>query len=147
MLFFCRYTSSQVYRLRQGFQAQTSPDGTSSTSFRWEAVPMSQMSEALLSLRILQSAHQPPFLLLQALPRLTCLSVVPNRLTSLYAQTIPHQPYKFVVVVLYMKPCLVIFFNEKVKKKRALIFFLSFFHKKFTCTMSDRSSIVRLAFF
>ena len=88
-MFFCRYTSSQVYRLRQGFQAQTSPDGTSSTSFRWEAVPMSQMSEALLSFRILQSAHQPPFLLLQALPRLTCTSALRNRRNWLRSNYVP----------------------------------------------------------
>ncbi len=66
--FLCsRPKASQVHRLRQGVQAQAPPYGAQAAALRGEALPVPKVPEAVLPLRLLQPAHQPQVLLLQAL--------------------------------------------------------------------------------
>lgn len=53
--------------LRQGFQTQTPPDRTQATSQRRKTLSVSQVSQEVFSLRLLQPAHQSPILVLQTL--------------------------------------------------------------------------------
>lgn len=54
-----RSTSTQVRRMHEGIQAQTPPDRTQAPAFRGKALPMQEVSQALLSLRILQVSSRP----------------------------------------------------------------------------------------
>lgn len=61
-------------RVQQGVQAQAPPDGAQAAAQWREAVPMYQVPQTLLALGFVQSAHEPPLLVLQAVPRLSRLS-------------------------------------------------------------------------
>lgn len=50
----------------KGVQAQASSDRTQATTQRRETLPVLQVPQALLSLRLLQPAHESSLLLLQA---------------------------------------------------------------------------------
>ena len=63
-----RPASAQVPRLRQGVQAQASLDRAQATPLRREALPVPEMSQAILALGLVLTAHQPQVLLLQAVP-------------------------------------------------------------------------------
>ena len=53
--------------MRQGFQAQAPLDGAQETAQWGETLPVPQVSQTVLPRRLLQPAHQPQVLLLQAL--------------------------------------------------------------------------------
>ena len=59
LLSYCRLASSQVQPVRQGFQTQTPSDRAPAPPLRREAIPVSQVSQAILPQRLLQSAHKP----------------------------------------------------------------------------------------
>lgn len=63
--FICRKTTPRVQRLQEGFQTQTPPDRTLEAALRWETLPVRQVREAFLSLRLVLPAHESPLLLLQ----------------------------------------------------------------------------------
>ena len=52
--------------MRQGFQAQAPLDGAQETAQWGETLPVPQVSQTVLPQRLLQPAHQPQVLLLQA---------------------------------------------------------------------------------
>lgn len=52
----------------EGVQAQAPPDGAQAPAQRREAVPVPEVSEALLALGLVQPAHEPPLLLLPTVP-------------------------------------------------------------------------------
>lgn len=54
----------------EGVQAQAPPDGAQPTTHRREAVPVLQVSQEILALRLLQSAYEPQVRYLQTLQRL-----------------------------------------------------------------------------
>lgn len=56
-------------RVSEGVQAQAPPDRAQAATQRRETVPMLEMPQAFLALGLLQPAHEPPLLLLQALQR------------------------------------------------------------------------------
>lgn len=58
----------------EGVQAQAPPDGAQAATHGREALPVLQVPEEVLPLRLLQPAHEPPLRHLQALPRLRPLS-------------------------------------------------------------------------
>lgn len=53
-------------RLPQSIQAQTPSNRAQTSAQRRETLPVLQMPETILPFRILQPAHEPPILLLQA---------------------------------------------------------------------------------
>lgn len=56
--------------MSEGVQTQTSPHGAQTSAQRREAVSVLQVPETLLPFGFLQSAHEPPLLLLQAVQRI-----------------------------------------------------------------------------
>ena len=60
--------------MSEGIQTQTSPDGAQAAPHRGETLPVLQVLQEVLSLGLLQSAHEPQVRHLQALPRLTWTS-------------------------------------------------------------------------
>jgi hypothetical protein len=71
VLFGFRSKTAQVRRVQQGVQAQAPPDGAQAAAQRRKAVPMFQVPKTLLALGFVQPAHEPPLLVLQAVPRLS----------------------------------------------------------------------------
>ena len=61
-----RLASTQMHRMREGFQTQAPLNRTQETTQRREAIPVPKVPQALLSQWLLQSTHKPQVLLLQA---------------------------------------------------------------------------------
>lgn len=53
-------------RVSESVQAQAPPDGAQAPAQRREALPVLQVPEAVLPLGLVQPAHEPPLLVLQA---------------------------------------------------------------------------------
>lgn len=68
--FTCRSTAIQVRGVPEGVQAQAPPDGAPAPAHRRETVPVLQVPQEVLPLRLLQPAHEPQVRHLQALQEL-----------------------------------------------------------------------------
>lgn len=61
-----RLASTQMHRMREGFQTQAPLNRTQETTQWGEAIPVPKVPQALLTQWILQPAHKPQVLILQA---------------------------------------------------------------------------------
>lgn len=67
--YLCNYrsTSVQVLGMSKGIQTQAPPDRAQAAAHRRKALPVLQVPQEVLALRLLQPAHEPQVRYLQAL--------------------------------------------------------------------------------